>query len=198
MLRLTTLLVLCFAAATTSRGSDLREVAVDRVDGVYTMHSVVWFDADINSVYNVFLDWDLSEQFSSVVVESRNTGSDETGDRGFYTRNRACLLFFCKSVERTGSVEHEPYRFIKATVDPEQSDFHVSNETWEFSEEGNGTLIKYQLEMQPKFWIPPVIGPYVIKKKMADDGGEALDRIEAIAQDWSPAGPAYKETSSAD
>ena len=96
------------------------------------------------------------------------------------------MLFYCKSVERTGSVEHEPLRYIKATVDPEQSDFHLSNETWEFSPEGEGTLIKYQLEMRPKFWVPPVIGPYVLKKKMADDGIEALDRIEAIAQDWEP------------
>jgi hypothetical protein len=72
---------------------------------------------------------------------------------------------------------------IKAITDPEKSDFHVSNETWEFEEEGDGTLITYQLEMRPKFWIPPVIGPYVLKKKLRDDGAGALDRIEAIAQD---------------
>ncbi len=176
---------MCLTAAVGAEASDLREVAIDRVDGVYKMHSVVWFDADINSVYNVFLDWDLSEQFSSIVVESRNTGSDASGDRGFYTRNRACILFYCKSVERSGSVEHEPLQFIKAMADPEQSDFHISNETWQFEEEGSGTLITYELEMRPKFWIPPIIGPYVLKKKMADDGVEALDRIEAIAQDWT-------------
>jgi hypothetical protein len=144
---------------------------------------VVWFDAGIDTVYDVFLDWDLSEQFSSVVVEARNLGSDATGDRGFYTRNRACVLFYCKSVERFGRVEHEPAVFIKAITDPERSDFHLSNETWEFIEEGDGTLIRYQLEMRPKFWIPPVIGPYVLKKKMREDGVDALDRIEAIAQD---------------
>ena len=188
MKRASTLLVLCIALAAfdTSRGSDLREVKVDREDGVYTLQSVVWFDADIHSVYHVFLDWDLSEQFSSIVVESRSTGSEETGDLGFYTRNRACIVWFCKSVERIGSIEHEPFRLIKATVDPEQSDFHLSNEVWQFEEEAEGTLIRYQLEMRPKFWIPPVIGPYVLKKKMRDDGVDALDRIEAIAQDWSP------------
>ncbi|MEO1247851.1 MAG: SRPBCC family protein [Pseudomonadota bacterium] len=172
--------------AVSVSASDLRKVDVDRVDGVYTMHSVVWFDADIHSVYSVFLDWDLSEQFSSVVVEARNTGSDATGDRGFYTRNRACVLFYCKSVERQGSVEHEPLRFIRATTDPERSDFHVSDELWLFEKEGEGTLITYTLEMQPKFWIPPVIGPYVLKRKMRKDGTAALDRIELIAQQWTP------------
>ncbi len=165
------------------QAADLREIEVDRVDGIYKLQSVVWFDAGIDTVYDVFLDWDLSEQFSSVVVEARNVGSDATGDRGFYTRNRACVLFYCKSVERFGSVEHEPAIYIKAITDPERSDFHVSNEVWEFSEEDDGTLIRYQLEMRPKFWIPPVIGPYVLKKKMREDGVDALDRIEAIAQD---------------
>jgi len=176
-------LLLLLGAAGPVCAADLRSVDIDRKKGVYTMHSVVWFDADIDTVYDVFLDWDLSEQFSSVVVEARNTGSDATGDRGFYTRNRACLLFFCKSVERYGSVEHEPRRFIRATTDPEVSDFHVSNEQWLFEKEGDGTLITYTLEMRPKFWIPPVIGPYVLKRKMKSDGTAALDRIEAIAQE---------------
>ena len=173
-------LVLLSAAADAA---DLREIEVDSADGVYKLESVVWFDADIDALYRVILDWDLSEQFSSVVIEARNTGSDATGDRGFYTLNRACVLFYCKSVERFGRVEHEPVIYIKAITDPERSDFHLSNETWEFSEEGSGTLIHYQLEMRPKFWVPPVIGPYVLKKQMREDGVDALDRIEAIAQD---------------
>lgn len=175
-------LLLLLGAAGPACAADLRSVEIDREKGVYRMHSVVWFDADIVTVYGVFLDWDLSEQFSSVVVEARNTGSDATGDRGFYTRNRACVLFFCKSVERHGKVEHEPHRFIRAKADPEVSDFHLSNEEWLFEEEGEGTLITYTLEMRPKFWIPPVVGPYVLKRKMKSDGTAALDRIEAIAQ----------------
>ncbi len=176
---LTTLLVALPMAS--AHGADLRDVRVDHEDGTYHVRSIVWFNADIDALYHVFLDWDLSEQFSSVVVESRNTGSDATGDRGFYARNRACVLFYCKSVERAGTVEHEPVRFIRATVDPEQSDFYVSIESWEFEEVEDGTLVTYTLEMKPKFWIPPVVGPYVLKRKLANDSGEALDRIEAIA-----------------
>lgn len=187
MTRFATLLLIGLAVSSAT-ASELREVNVDREDGVFVMRSVVWFDADIDAVYNVFLDWDLGEQFSSIVVESRNTGSGKDGDRGFYVRNRGCVMFFCKSVERVGSVEHEPRKFIKATADPEQSDFHIADESWEFEAEAQGTRITYELEMRPKFWVPPVIGPYVIKRKLADDGLEAMDRIEALAQDWVPDG----------
>jgi hypothetical protein len=78
--------------------------------------------------------------------------------------------------------------WIRATTNPEKSDFEVSNEVWVFEPEGAGTRITYRLEMDPKFWIPPLIGPYVLKKKMREDGIRALDRIEAIARDWKAGG----------
>jgi hypothetical protein len=42
--------------------------------------------------------------------------------------------------------------------------------------------------MQPKFWVPPGIGPYVIKRKLKSDGGDAIDRIEAIARRFTSGG----------
>jgi hypothetical protein len=34
------------------------------------------------------------------------------------------------------------------------------------------------MEMKPKFWVPPFVGPYVLKRKIEKDGLEALQRIE--------------------
>jgi len=163
----------------------LRDVTVDRVDGVYIMRSEVWFDASIEQIFGVFLDWDLSTQFSSVIVESRNVAPDAAGRRGYYSRNRACLWFYCRSFERNGFVEHAPLEFIEARADPERSDFHVSNERWEFRAEDRGTVVIYDLEMKPKFFVPPLIGPIIMKRKLRKGGAEAIDRIEAIAQQWS-------------
>jgi hypothetical protein len=36
--------------------------------------------------------------------------------------------------------------------------------------------------MKPKLWIPPVIGPYVIKRRLREGGSYAIQRIEAIAR----------------
>ena len=163
----------------------LREVTVDRVDGVYILRSEVWFDAQIEQMFGVFLDWDLSTKFSSVIVESRNVEPDEQGRRGYYSRHRACLWFYCRSFERTGFVEHKPLEFIAAKVDPQRSDFYLSNERWEFRAENHGTVVIYYLEMKPKFFIPPVIGPIIMKRKLKTGGTEAIDRIEAIAQQWT-------------
>ena len=165
--------------------ADIRTVTVDRDGKHYRMRSEVFFDVDRETLYNVFRNWDLSTEFSSWIVEARNLEPDENGVAGFYIKNHGCLAFICKTLVRQGYVEDEPYTFIRASADAELSDFAVSDETWHFETEGDGTVVVYELEMSPKFWVPPVIGPWVIKRKLKNDGGEALDRIEAIAQEMA-------------
>jgi len=167
----------------TAGAAEMRSVEVDRIEGRYILESEVWFAAGIEAVYAVFLDYDLSSQFSGAIVEARNIEAGEDGRPGFYVRNQGCVLFFCKSFERYGYLEHEPYKVIRASIDPEASDFHFSNESWRFRSEGAGTAVVYNLEFEPKFWVPPLIGPYVIMRKMHDSGDDAVDRIEAIAQE---------------
>ena len=180
------LLIILLLLPAIAGAADLRDVTVDRIDGNYVMRSEVWFDVDIEQIYGVFLDWDLSTKFSSVVVESRNVEPGEDGRPRFYNRNQACLLFFCKSFERFGYVSYEPLKYIEATADPEKSDFHISDERWEFREENDGTVVVYDLVFKPKFFVPPLIGPAVMKRKLRNSSGHALDRIEEVARDWTP------------
>ncbi len=171
--------LLCMSAA---NAAEMRSVNVGYDDGHYTMVSEVWFDATVEQVYEVFRRWDLSTQFSSAIVESRDEAEDEFGRPRYYVRNRGCVLFFCRSFERRGHVELEINEVLRAYANPETSDFLLSNETWRFVAENGGTVVSYHLLMKPKFWIPPGIGPYLIKRKLKSDGGQAIDRIEVIAQ----------------
>ena len=175
--------LLLAASVLTAGAAEMRSVEVDRVDKRYVMRSEVHFAASVEAVYSVFANYDLSTQFSGAIVESRNIEAEDGGRPGFYIRNRGCVLFFCTSFERYGYVEREPYKIIRASVDPARSDFYLSNESWRFKREGKGTVVTYDLEFEPKFWVPPFIGPYVIKRKLANDGGDAVERIESIAQE---------------
>jgi hypothetical protein len=178
-MRRTCILLLLLSGA--AGAAELRSVEVSHEHGRYKLTSEVWFDTDVDSIYAVFLDYDLASRFSSFIVESRNLEPDENGQRRFYIRNHGCVWFFCSSFERTGHVEHEPRQFIRSTADPESSDFRFGQEEWRFEPEGEGTLVAYDFEFEPSFWIPPLIGPYVIQRKLQRDSADAIDRIEAIA-----------------
>ena len=176
----TTLLVL--AATQYAAAAELRSVDVEYEDGQYSMVSIAWLDAGLSDTFHVFSRWDYSTQFSSAVVEARDLEPDESGRPGYFVRNRGCILFFCKSMVRQGYVEAELNRDLRAIANPQHSDFQFFEESWEFAEERGGTRVRYKLRMEPDFWVPPAIGPYLIKRKLKNDGGEALDRIEAIAR----------------
>ncbi|MEM6511757.1 MAG: SRPBCC family protein [Pseudomonadota bacterium] len=176
------LLLFSLLLVSAADAADLRSVSVVKEGPVYVMSSEVWFDASIEQVYAVMLDWDLSTEFSSVIVESRNLEPDDQGRPQYYSRTEACVLFFCMSAERSGVVEYERYDFIRSTVYPDKSDFHVSDERWTFREEDGGTVVVYDLAFHPKFFVPPVIGPWAIKRQLRKGGGDAIQRIEAIAQ----------------
>ena len=168
--------------ALPARGAEILGLEVEYDEGVYTMSSSVWFDASVEQIYEVFRYWDYSTQFSSAIVESRDIEPGDDGRAGFYVRNRGCVLFFCTSFERQGFVEAEINTVIYASTDPEVSDFHLCEESWRFEQRDGGTVVVYDLEMTPKFWVPPGIGPYFIKRKMKNNAGEAADRIEDIAR----------------
>jgi len=175
-------LLLVLVSLQSATAAEMRSIDVQYEGGRYSVESVVWFDAGIDEIFEVFKKWDYSTQFSSAVVEAKDLEPDASGRAGYYIVNRGCVLFFCKSMVRQGYVEALHNENLRAVADPEISDFDLFEEDWSFVEDGDGTRVRYALLMEPGFWVPPAIGPYMIKRKLRNDGGDALDRIEDIAQ----------------
>jgi len=182
MIRRCYILWFAVAVCSTAQAAEMRSIEVEHEDGTYTMSSEIWFDASVEQVYDIFSSWDNSTKFSSAIAESHDVEPDEQGRPQFYVRNKGCVLFFCTSFVRSGYVEAEANVLILASVNPELSDFHFSDESWRFKAADGGTVVVYDLKMSPKFWIPPGIGPYLIKRKLRSNGGRAIDRIEILAQ----------------
>jgi len=162
--------------------AELLDVQVELKDERYFLNSTVFFDVSPQALYDVVTDFDKFEKFTSAIVESRNTGPDERGRPGFYARMEGCVLLFCKSFIRNGYVLLSPIVQIVAISNPEESDFKFSRERWQFIPDGDGTVMIYDFEMEPAFWVPPVIGPFYIQRALRGGAERAVNRIEALAQ----------------
>lgn len=179
-------LVLSVLTVSTVQAADLRSVTVERADGRYFVRSETLMDTTQEQVYDVLTNYDLFVKFSSAFDESRNLDPDDEGRPQFYTRMEGCVLFFCVTFERYGYLELKPSYYIEATVHPEQSDFKYSVESWELIEQDEGTLLVYEFEVEPDFWVPPVVGPFYIRRALKAGAVDAVDRIEALAQGREP------------
>ena len=173
--------VAVLVATAAAPAADLREVEVDREDGVYKLRSVAWFDANGESLYTVLTNYELFGRFTSAIVESRNLDPDDKGRPRYFTRMQGCVLMWCRSFIRVGHLELDKAMEIVAIASPEESDFKYSRERWQLVPENGGTVMTYEFEMAPDFWVPPIIGPYMIQRALRAGGEDAIDRIERIA-----------------
>ena len=162
--------------------AELREVVVDKEKGVFKVHSVSYVDAPIDAVYALLMDYENFDRISEVFVESRYLEPEEDGTLRVYTRAKGCITFFCMNIERVDRLVSEPQTRIIATAIPELSDLEYGVGDWKLSEEGEGTLIDFRHELDPDFWVPPLIGTWAIKLSLRRAGKRAVSRIEYFAQ----------------
>jgi hypothetical protein len=179
------LAVLLLFALEVAGAAELRWVNVERDDDHYQLRSLTWFNTNSEQLYRVFTDYDQFHRFTSAIVESKNIEPDKQGRPQFYSKMEGCVLRFCMTFDRNGYLDLEDDT-VTAISDPEKSDFNKSHESWTMIPTTDGTLVIYQFEMIPDFWVPPVIGPYFIQKALKSGGERAVNRIEAIALGKEP------------
>ncbi len=175
------LVVLSLLAAGPAGGADLLDVRVEQEGERYTMASRTYFAAPPEAVFRVLSDYDRFERISSIFEDVRFIAPASDGTPRAFTLVKGCVLFFCKTIERIEELHFTPHSRIVAEVEPEHSDFDYGRTEWQFVPSGSGTEVHYRMEMEPGFWVPPLIGPYIMKRSFRSDAVEALERIEALA-----------------
>jgi len=181
--------VLLFGAVAASwvvGAATLDSVIVTYDSGRYALEADAFLDAPREAIFSVLIDYDRFSRISSAYKEHRYLDPTPDGTPVVYTRMEGCVLIFCRSLVRVELLELDAPAFIRTVTLPEQSDFNHSISEWWLEPEGDGTRIVYHLEMEPNFWVPPIIGPWILQRRLARGGAAAVDRIERLAQELSP------------
>jgi hypothetical protein len=157
---------------------------VMRKQGRYSLEADARLDATPESIYAVLTDYADNRfgRISSVYKESRFLDPAADGTPMVFTRMEGCVLWHCMTLQRTERLEtREPF-FIRSVAIPEGSNFKSSMSEWVLERDGDGTKLKYRLEMEPDFFIPPLIGPWYLKRTLSQGGVRAVTRIERLAR----------------
>ncbi|MEX2352765.1 MAG: hypothetical protein WD709_01165, partial [Gammaproteobacteria bacterium] len=95
---------------------------------------------------------------------------------------RTCVLFFCFDAVVVEDLREPEFGLIKTVFVPEQGDFEYGESEWRISEvDETHTLIDYRSTFKPDFWVPPVIGPLIVRRKMLSATEETIEKIEEAA-----------------
>ena len=172
-------------ASSFARAATIEELDVQRDGACYRISSVAYVDAAPDAVFQVLTDYEAFQRISSVYKESRFLAPHPDGTPIVYTRMKGCLLFFCTSMRRVERLETDAPGFIRTTALTEQSDVAYGQSEWILEPEAGGTRVTHRLTMQPDFWVPPVLGPWLLRRSLRKHGAAAVDRIEELAAERS-------------
>jgi len=154
------------------------KVTVDVDDGRYRVFGQSHIDAPPEFVYSTLIDYDNFHKLAGGIVATHYLPSDEADHPLAYTRYESCILVFCKTIEKVERVDGNPYDSILVVAIPDRSDFVFNESRWLIEDNGDTTLLTYAAEFEPDFWIPPLIGPWAVRRKLIQTAELIGMRIE--------------------
>ena len=172
------------ALTVSASAATLESIDVRHDEGIYRLHAETLLDASPEAIAAVLLDYERFGRISSVYKEYGYLEPASDGTPIVFTRTEGCVLrWFCKSMTRVERLEVAEAGHIRTVTLPDRSDFKRSISEWVIEREGSVSRMIYTLEMEPDFFVPPLIGPPILKRRLRRGGGDAIDRIERLAQE---------------
>ena len=162
--RLTVFLALLLLRA--ARGAEVRDLTVHEQDGRYTVEFDATIDAPAEETRRLMLTPKLWHELTPVISGTKVLASDAQGPRRVEITFHDCVLIFCKTVHKTEDITVGKGGHIESMALPDESDFSYAREDWHILPADGHTRIQYRSQMVPSFLVPPVIGPYLLKRRL--------------------------------
>jgi uncharacterized protein YndB with AHSA1/START domain len=162
-----------------SRAGGVLDSYVSYEAGVYSLSIEALIDAPAGMVYRLITDYDHLYEINPAIRESRILRTYSPVKHRIRTVTRVCVLFYCRDVTESQDMVQSPGYTIDADILPQNSDFHRGRGQWRLTAEGDATVMHFHAELVPAFFLPPLIGPWLIRREMVNQITEIVMIIEA-------------------
>lgn len=159
----------------------LNDATIQYSAGVYTVAFDMRLDADTTQVRTLMTDYDHLDRLSDIVTDSHVLDVLANGDKRIQLNVHACVWIFCRTLRRVQDVTTLEDGDLRTRALPERSDFSEAVERWHIEATPRGTRIRYNAQLAPNFFVPPLLGPYLIKQAIRRELLSAAQHLEALA-----------------
>jgi len=181
-------------AAPTAQGLNVLDARVARTAGGYQVDFSVHLAGEAVTLERLLTDYARFSELSPTIVSSRILrvrGHGEATRRSArveLTLRPCVLIVFCRTVVKVSDVfPDESGRRVNFIAVPALSDFHAARETVAFQDVPAGEVprvrLTYSAFLKPKFFVPPFVGPWLVRHHIIKDLQTTSERVEAVLQE---------------
>ena len=176
----TLIFLFLFSLATSS--NDIEELSVTVADGVYNLKAISVLAAPADYVYYILTDYLHAYRINPSITEIEILPTLESDVTRLRNHSEHCIGLFCFNISWTGEIVEPEHGYIEIETIPELGSFQSGSAIWRIRPDGAHTLLHHESTLKPDFFIPPLIGDKVMKRKMASDTVATFNRIECYAR----------------
>jgi carbon monoxide dehydrogenase subunit G len=161
--------------------AEIGRVAVSNNGDTYRIS----FDAAVRApphlVYQQLSDYAHLNRLSPVITGITVDPSPDGKSDRVRSRLRSCILFFCREIAQVEDVTEPDRHTIIAHMVPGLGDFIDGDCTWRIVDDGEWTRLHYEATRTIAFWVPRIIGPWLIKHTMREHLESSVAALEEMA-----------------
>lgn len=174
------LLTLCSAPAAAAQFYSLK---VSHEGDVYRMSADAHLAAPPEQVYRVLTDYAHLTRVSSSVVKSDVVRQLDATTALVYTDARVCNFLFCRHARELQRIVQDSPRDLSSQVVPQpDNNIRAGSATLHIEADGDGARLRWELDVQPDFWVPPLIGPPLMLGSLRSEGVRIIEGVERMAR----------------
>ncbi|WP_287800472.1 SRPBCC family protein [Acidiphilium sp.] len=146
-------------------------------DGRYRMGLELVVRAPVRRVWHIITDYTAIKRLNPAVRGSMVISRD--GLTLVRMRIRSCILFICFPITQTESMTTDGDTSVRGVIVPQLSSFRSGYSQWRLRPVAGGTEARFTASLAPSFYIPPLIGPWLIRLKLRDEMRATAARLRA-------------------
>ncbi len=143
----------------------------------YHMSLDLVLHAPLSRVWHVIADYADVKRLNPAVKSS--TVIRRNGITLLRMRITSCVLFICFPITQTESMTTDGQRWVRGVIVPRLSSFRSGMSRWRLRAVASGTEAHFSASLTPSFYIPPVIGPWMVRRKLRAEMRETAAHLKA-------------------
>lgn len=165
-------------------GASISKLDVSQKADVYKVAVDAHVDAPPAQVYAVVLaDFTHLVEISPDIFTSQLVKQVNARTMVVYTETRGCVAIFCRTLRQMQRVTELSSTDIVAVTLPQGSNVKQGTSSWHLTAEGHGTHLQWKATVEPAFWLPPFIGPALVRRVLQMQSEEFINGIERNVTD---------------